>query len=85
MYRRTLGTTLCRIFPFFFYGNVAASLMNMVAITVNRYVLISCHGYYATIYSRTNIVLMVLTVWAFSFGMILPPLIEVGTVLCTEE
>jgi len=73
----TLGTTLCRIFPFFFYGNVAASLMNMVAITVNRYVLISCHGYYATIYSRTNIVLMVLTVWAFSFGMILPPLIEV--------
>ena len=32
----TLGPTLCRIFPFFFYGNVAASLMNMVAITVNR-------------------------------------------------
>ena len=27
---------ICRLFPFFFYGNVAASLMNMVAITVNR-------------------------------------------------
>ena len=26
----------CRLFPFFFYGNVAASLMNMVAITINR-------------------------------------------------
>ena len=32
----TLGATLCRVFPFFFYGNVACSLMNMVAITVNR-------------------------------------------------
>merc|ERR1711981_887950 len=73
----TLGPTLCRVFPFFFYGNVAASLMNMVAITVNRYVLISCHGYYTYIYSRLNILLMVVVVWAFSFGMILPPLLEV--------
>ena len=31
-----LGETACRIFPFFFYGNVAASLFNMVAITLNR-------------------------------------------------
>jgi len=73
----TLGPTLCRIFPFFFYGNVAASLMNMVAITVNRYVLITYHGRYNHIYSRVNILLMIFTVWAFSFGMILPPLIEV--------
>ena len=28
-----------RLFPFFFYGNVAASLMNMVAITINRWVI----------------------------------------------
>jgi len=73
----TLGPELCRIFPFFFYGNVAASLMNMVAITVNRYVLITYHGSYHQIYSRVNILLMVTLVWAFSFGMILPPLIEV--------
>ena len=32
-----LGDTLCRLYPFFFYGNVGASLMNMVAITINRY------------------------------------------------
>ena len=31
-----LGETLCRLFPFFFYGNVAASLFSMVLITVNR-------------------------------------------------
>ena len=34
-----LGETACRIFPFFFYGNVAASLFNMVAITLNRWAL----------------------------------------------
>jgi hypothetical protein len=32
-----MGATLCRLYPFFFYGNVGASLMNMVAITLNRY------------------------------------------------
>nr|CAD7447963.1 unnamed protein product [Timema bartmani] len=31
-----LGPTLCKLFPFFFYGNVAVSLLSMVAITINR-------------------------------------------------
>lgn len=31
-----LGVPMCRLFPFFFYGNVAASLFSMVAITINR-------------------------------------------------
>lgn len=31
-----LGETLCKIFPLFFYGNVAVSLLSMVAITINR-------------------------------------------------
>jgi len=31
-----LGDALCRLFPFFFYGNVATSLMSLVAITINR-------------------------------------------------
>ena len=39
--------------------------------------LITYHGSYHQIYSRINILLMVTLVWAFSFGMILPPLIEV--------
>ena len=32
-----LGDTLCRLYPVLFYGNVGVSLMNMVAITLNRY------------------------------------------------
>jgi len=69
-----LGATMCRLYPVFFYGNVGASLMNMVAITINRYVLISCPGSYPKIYSRCNIMLMVAGVWMFSFGLLIPPL-----------
>lgn len=35
-----LGDALCQIFPLFFYGNVAVSLLSMVAITLNRWVTI---------------------------------------------
>lgn len=34
----TLGDTLCKIFPVIFYGNVAVSLLSMVGITLNRWV-----------------------------------------------
>ena len=47
--------------------------------------LITYHGSYHTIYSRVNIILMVLVVWAFSFGMILPPLVEVWGTLGLDE
>lgn len=39
--------------------------------------LISCHASYGRIYSRVNIAVMVAAVWAFSFGMLVPPLAEV--------
>lgn len=32
----TFGSTLCKIFPVIFYGNVAVSLLSMVGITLNR-------------------------------------------------
>jgi len=68
---------ICWLFPFFFYGNVAASLMSMVAITINRYVLISYHAHYHRIYTKPNIALMILLVWGFSFGIMVPPLIGI--------
>ena len=42
-----------------------------------RYVLISCHANYSRIYSKLNIFLMIVFVWAFSFGMLVPPVAEV--------
>lgn len=83
--RWTLGPVVCRIFPFFFYGNVAASLMSMVAITINRYVLIAYYSNYSKIYSRRNIFIMISAVWIFSFGMIIPPLVDVWGTLGLDE
>jgi len=80
-----LGPDMCRLFPFFFYGNVAASLMNMVAITINRYILIACHANYSRIYSHLNIFLMIAFVWIFSFGMMVPPLLEIWGTLGLDE
>ncbi|XP_023714838.1 protein trapped in endoderm-1 [Cryptotermes secundus] len=72
-----LGSTLCKLFPFFFYGNVAVSLLSMVAITINRYILISCHSLYDKLYTPRNICLMLVFAWSFSFSMMIPPLLEV--------
>ncbi|XP_019867437.1 protein trapped in endoderm-1 [Aethina tumida] len=72
-----LGDTLCKIFPVFFYGNVAVSLLNMVAITLNRYILISCHQYYSRLYSRLSIWIQLLSTWIIAFLTMLPPLLGV--------
>ncbi|XP_015599595.1 protein trapped in endoderm-1-like [Cephus cinctus] len=73
-----LGETLCRIFPLFFYGNVAVSLLSMVAITINRYVLISKSAEcYARLYTIRGIILMLIAIWTFSFSLLIPPLLGV--------
>ncbi|XP_069694403.1 protein trapped in endoderm-1 isoform X2 [Periplaneta americana] len=72
-----LSCTLCKLFAFFFYGNVAVSLLSMVAITINRYILISCHSLYDKLYTPRYICLMLLFAWVFSFSMMVPPLLEV--------
>ncbi|KAH0540351.1 protein trapped in endoderm-1 [Cotesia glomerata] len=69
-----LGETLCQIFPLFFYGNVAVSLLSMVAITVNRYVLISKSDIYARLYTNRGITIMLIAIWVVSFSLLLPPL-----------
>ncbi|CAG7835392.1 unnamed protein product [Allacma fusca] len=71
------GITLCRLFPFFFYGNVATSLMSMVAITINRYILIAHYSWYDKLYRKWNIIAMISFVWIFSFAMMTPPLLEI--------
>ena len=81
-----LGDQLCRVFPFFFYGNVAASLMSMVAVTINRYVIIGCYSHYATLYKPSAVYMMIAALWIFSFGMIFPPLVDLwGTLGLDEE
>lgn len=73
----TLGPVLCQLFPVMFYGNVAVSLLNMVAITINRYLLISCHQLYVQFYSLKSICVQLFFVWGCSFAMMLPPLLGI--------
>ncbi|KAH0956555.1 hypothetical protein HN011_003672 [Eciton burchellii] len=72
-----LGDTLCKIFPLFFYGNVAVSLLSMVAITINRYILISQSDIYSQLYTRRGITLMLIAIWSLSFVMLLPPVLGI--------
>jgi hypothetical protein len=69
-----LGDTLCKLFPFFFYGNVAASLLSMTAITINRYILINHYKFYDKIYQKKYIALMIAFCWIFSFSLLGPTL-----------
>lgn len=72
-----LGDALCKLFPVLFYGNVAVSVLNMVAITLNRYVLISCFEHYSKFYSRISICMQLLCTWGIAFLIMLPPLIGI--------
>jgi len=80
-----LGDTLCRLFPFFFYGNVAASLLSMVLITINRYILIASPSWYDKIYRKSNIIIMIVGTWFFSFLMMVPPLLGIWGDLGLKE
>ncbi|XP_018566563.1 protein trapped in endoderm-1 [Anoplophora glabripennis] len=72
-----LGDVLCKLFPVLFYGNVGVSVLNMVAITLNRYVLISCHQYYNQLYSKLSIWIQLVCIWGATFLLMLPPLLEI--------
>ncbi|XP_056646332.1 protein trapped in endoderm-1-like [Diorhabda sublineata] len=71
------GNALCKLFPVLFYGNVAVSVLNMVAITLNRYVLISCQQYYNRLYSKVSIWIQLLFIWGIAFLLMMPPLIGI--------
>ena len=42
----------------------------MVAVTINRFVIIGCYKYYSRIYTPRNVNLMIAALWIFSFGMV---------------
>ncbi|XP_037931677.1 protein trapped in endoderm-1 [Teleopsis dalmanni] len=73
----TFGNTLCKIFPVIFYGNVAVSLLSMVGITLNRYILIACHKLYLHIYKTKFMILQITFVWVVSFILLLPPILGI--------
>ena len=72
------GQQIC-VIPFTFCSCYEAKLLfpnKLSPFESFRYVLIAYHGLYHRIYTRTNITLMIASVWAFSFGIMVPPLTE---------
>lgn len=71
------GTTLCRLFPLVRYSNGAVSLFSVIAITVNRYVLIVHPKIYGAMYSARSVAVMIVLMWACSLVLLMFPLFEV--------
>ncbi|XP_014678901.1 PREDICTED: protein trapped in endoderm-1-like [Priapulus caudatus] len=68
---------LCMIFPFLFYGNVAVSILNLLTITINRYVLICHTKTYQRIYRQPYIAFMIVASWLVPVVFLVPPLFGV--------
>ncbi|EZA62029.1 G-protein coupled receptor moody isoform X2 [Ooceraea biroi] len=65
------GPLLCRLFPLLRYGLVAVSLFSILAITINRYVMISHPRLYPTLYKTRYLIPMVLIIWIVAFGVLI--------------
>ncbi|XP_026669910.1 G-protein coupled receptor moody isoform X2 [Ceratina calcarata] len=67
----THGPLLCRLFPLLRYGLVAVSLFTILAITINRYVMIGHPRLYPRLYKPRYLVPMVLSTWILAFGVLI--------------
>lgn len=50
-----------------------------------RYILIGYYANYRKIYTKINIAIMIISVWFFSFGMMIPPLADVWGTLGLDK
>ncbi|KYN37018.1 G-protein coupled receptor moody [Trachymyrmex septentrionalis] len=64
------GPLLCRLFPLLRYGLVAVSLFSVLAITINRYVMIGHPSLYSMLYKTKFLIPMVLAIWIIAFGLL---------------
>ncbi|XP_023244425.1 G-protein coupled receptor moody-like [Centruroides sculpturatus] len=63
---------LCMIFPLFRSSNAAVSLFTIIAITINRYVIIVHPKSYTKIYTKMNISVIIAFIWLVSFALMTP-------------
>lgn len=63
----TFGDFLCQVFPFVFYSNVCISMMSMILMTINRYILITFQHLYPKIYTTKMIIIQLFFAWFIAF------------------
>uniref|UniRef100_A0AAG5D3I8 G-protein coupled receptors family 1 profile domain-containing protein n=1 Tax=Anopheles atroparvus TaxID=41427 RepID=A0AAG5D3I8_ANOAO len=66
------GDLFCRLLPMMRYGLLAVSLFTILAITINRYIMIGHQRLYQRIYRTQHLCLMVAFTWILGFGSLLP-------------
>ncbi|XP_021950265.1 G-protein coupled receptor moody [Folsomia candida] len=69
------GDMLCGLFPFFRYGLMAVSVFTVLAITINRYVMIGHPRVYPRFYRTRNLAGMIFFIWMGAFGALFPTLL----------
>eukprot|EP00095_Tigriopus_kingsejongensis_P007204 maker-scaffold192_size271026-snap-gene-1.21 protein:Tk07204 transcript:maker-scaffold192_size271026-snap-gene-1.21-mRNA-1 annotation:"gustatory receptor trehalose 1" len=67
-----MGETWCYIYPMLFYSNSAITLLSLIGVTLNRWVLINWPSKSDKIFSRNQSKLMILACWICPFIMMLP-------------
>lgn len=65
---------ICVLFPVLRYWNVGCSLLSIAMITINRFVMIAFNNVYNKIYEKRWVVVQILFIWGYSFGMLVPTL-----------
>ncbi|XP_067130054.1 protein trapped in endoderm-1-like [Centruroides vittatus] len=71
------GDLLCALFPLMGYANIAVSTSTVIAIAVNRYVIIVHPRSYKKIYTKTTIIVTIFCLWLWSFLSLVPTSLEV--------
>ncbi|KAF7990072.1 hypothetical protein HCN44_009015 [Aphidius gifuensis] len=66
------NNTLCKAATVLFYGNMSVSLFTLVAIAINRYILIVKPKIHNGIYSPENTSTMIILIWIVSYALLLP-------------
>ncbi|XP_045773857.1 G-protein coupled receptor moody-like [Maniola jurtina] len=68
----THGRFLCRLYPPARYTLIAVSIFTILAITVNRYIIIVYPRMYRKIYQNRNLAIMLAVIWIFPILALIP-------------
>lgn len=79
------GQVLCSMIPMLRYGSVGVSLLSIVIISINRYILIAWPSLYPSIFTKTKVTIYIIGIWAFSYGIQIPTLFGVWGTFGLDE
>ncbi|KOB70375.1 G-protein coupled receptor, partial [Operophtera brumata] len=71
------GRAMCWLLAATDYGLAGASVFTIVAITINRYVMVSHPIHYLKMYQRRNIIIMIVAIWVGAISMVIPMVFEI--------